>query len=989
MKSSPETIILPVIRNRFMKVAPVLLWFFAVFIPIMVGRSIYLETFNLEQEQITEIGRQQLMTKAREIEARLVPELIIKKQLHLDTYEQAYGQITHLNNPKILAELPIAKALPAFKTNISEELAAFSSFLSKHHGISPIFVAGLHESPDRCGLFLDKDLPLPENTNKKYMHEFSKICRFLNERSNYGENEPRELRKLEQFAFFSEYLGIFKHFNTHFWYLYSSFSVNYRERLYIVSMRPPFQKGHGNHIIVGILTSNLEPKIALKNACNELSDQEIKISFGRSDAISLPVFLETTEELSMLIKLPEAFKAAFRPDLPGSAGNTVIKLSLATGPARRKSAAHSSLLNLALMVFLSLSLLFGAGVSLGQLKMRTNLSRLITAVFFVSMFLPLAGLAWLGAANSRTSRETESENIIKLVKQSLRQSETAFILQKSRQQLLMFYISKIIGNMSPNKWESYVDRFFVNDGNSAFKAHFNNFYLYSADLNREFFRGQKPSEKFRKNELPTVFSGAFRRVLLYSDAFSHLSSLGRQKMSQVADFAGGVMEELVDNHFFCKLFGNPVEQNDTTLLARRDLLSVFFLRGPQKMVGMLCLISNDMLLTSFIDELNSQGSFKNKFTILNHRVEIDFFSVSEFHERRLKERKSQYFEKNPPIMNLETADALYANSDASIISNLHLAKPHLLITETMLDRSIFAVARVTPLAKPASDIFGPAILALIALTSCMALAKGISKLILLPVPPFLAALKAIKSDRYDWVLHLQTGDEFDQLGASINDMKISLLERRKMLQLVSKTAAEAISSGEDTQNAPKKKLATVLVSDIRGFTSISESHGAEEVVAMLNSYFTLMCPVIEEHGGYIDKLIGDAIQAVFLAEDERERVLGAARAALEIRRRLADFNAERAARGLFTINNGIGIASGSVTTGLTGSRTGKLEATVLGEPLQNAAILESYSKFAINTCIIIDENSLNAIKADARVQSFLISLSETPNKVSIIELQEV
>lgn len=156
---------------------------------------------------------------------------------------------------------------------------------------------------------------------------------------------------------------------------------------------------------------------------------------------------------------------------------------------------------------------------------------------------------------------------------------------------------------------------------------------------------------------------------------------------------------------------------------------------------------------------------------------------------------------------------------------------------------------------------------------------------------------------------------------------------------------------------------------------------------MLNDYFTLMCPAIEANGGHIDKLIGDAIQAVFLADDEENRAVSAARAALEIRRRLADFNAARAAAGKFAINNGIGIASGQVTTGVTGSNTGKLEAAIIGEPLQLAATLESYSKFATNTCIIIDPATENLLQNRALVIS--LDVPEMPQKMSIHELQEL
>ncbi|MDD2998480.1 MAG: adenylate/guanylate cyclase domain-containing protein, partial [Candidatus Riflebacteria bacterium] len=667
----------------------------------------------------------------------------------------------------------------------------------------------------------------------------------------------------------------------------------------------------------------------------------------------------------------------------------VLRLSISTAAGGCNLRLHSSQVNLAIMAFLCVTLLLAAGTSLGQVRIRTSLVRLITWAFFVSMLFPLSGLAWLGAASARNNREDESQKIIQLVRQNLRQTETAFMLQRFRQQLLMLHLSRVIATIGAARWDEYVKHFFPPTAESLFRAHFLNYYLYSAQFDREFFRGQHSADRFRKNDLPTVMSGAFRRFLMNAGSYDHLSEGGRQKIAQLADFSSGVLEELVDNNFFSRIFSSPGELHSATQLARSDLLTVFFVRGPQKIYGMICFATNNYLPAVIIDELNARGSFKNRFTLQNHRIDIDFFNINPLFERRLDGRDSPFAIENPPAISLEAANTLYVDSDSTSIDNLHLARPHLLVTETMVDRSIFAVARIQPPSRPASENSGAAMLTLIALTSCLALAAGISRLILMPVTPFLAALKEIENNHYDWNLNLQTGDEFDLLASSINNMRVSLLERRKMLQLVSQGAAEAVRSGEDTDNKPRRRSATILFSDIRGFTTISEGHSAEDVVKMLNSYFTLMCPAIEENGGFIDKLIGDAIQAVFIDDDPYERVMSASRAALEIRRRLAAFNSERAARGLFAVNNGIGIASGIITTGLTGSSTGKLEAAVMGEPLQLASILESKSKFAINTCIILDEESQNAIKGHARFETLTIEASDNTPAFSITELQEI
>ena len=970
-----------------MKVAPVLLWLVAIFIPAMVGRNLYFATVKEQQEQLAAMGQHQLMTRAREFDARLHPEQILKKQLNLPYYIQAYDQIIHHKNLSVLASSPIGRTLPDFSADITLQLASFSRFLEHETGIRPTFIAGLHPDPAKCGLFLQNE-PAPDTGEMQAIRrEFAEMCIFLNARSNFRENEPPELRTYAPFYFFNRFLGIFDHYSTHFWSLHGSFSSRYRERLYIISMRPPFNTGQGNHIITGILISNLDPAAVITRACHDMSDNEIAITWGQADPAGLPGFIEENGNITMITRLSEQFRAAFnRPGSTDRLGRTAIKLTISGENRQKYLRRHASHINLGLLIFLSTSFLLATGTSLGQMKLRTSLARLITVAFFVSMFLPLTGLAWLAAANSRNARDSEARKVTRQVRQLMRQSETAFRLQRYRQQLLMFHISRIIAGLAPEKWGAYVDRFFFNDFHSRFKAHIANFYLYSAADDKDYFRGQKPEERFRKNELPNVLSGPFRRSLMFTDAFNHISDAGRRKISQVADFSSGVMEELVDDTFFNSLLSSPGELNNATLLARRDLLTVFFLKGPLQMAGMLCLVTNNLLPMQIVDEINARGSFKNKFTLDGYSVEIDFYAISEFYERNLKGRLHGYADVNPLIMATEAADALYSNSDSSIVDNLHLEDPHLLVTETMLERSIFGVARIKPLHTGSRQYAGAVAMAFLALLSCLTLAFGISRLILLPVPPFLQAIRAIEKNRHDWVLNLNTGDEFDNLAVSMNAINLKLLERQKMLQLVSQTAAEAVKTG-NTHEAPRRRSATILFSDIRGFTTISENHSAEEVVAMLNDYFTLMCPIIEENGGHVDKLIGDAIQAVFLDGDEKTRAVSAATAALAMRRRLAEFNSARAAAGLFAINNGIGIASGQVTTGVTGSSKGKLEATIIGEPLQLAATLESYSKFAVNTCIIIDPATETLLKNRARVIS--LDVPEMPQKMSIHELQEL
>ena len=160
--------------------------------------------------------------------------------------------------------------------------------------------------------------------------------------------------------------------------------------------------------------------------------------------------------------------------------------------------------------------------------------------------------------------------------------------------------------------------------------------------------------------------------------------------------------------------------------------------------------------------------------------------------------------------------------------------------------------------------------------------------------------------------------------------------------------AEVLKSGSDTLGGVRQKV-TVLFSDIRSFTSISERMDASDLVAMLNEYFTWEIPPIFDNNGVLDKFIGDAIMAVFgvpfmSQDDGATDARHSCRAALQMVRQLSKFNHTRMQRGeTETFQIGLGLNTGKVISGNIGSEK-RMEYTVIGDHVNLASRLEGITK---------------------------------------------
>ena len=204
-----------------------------------------------------------------------------------------------------------------------------------------------------------------------------------------------------------------------------------------------------------------------------------------------------------------------------------------------------------------------------------------------------------------------------------------------------------------------------------------------------------------------------------------------------------------------------------------------------------------------------------------------------------------------------------------------------------------------------------------------------------------------------------------RLNASLEKKRL----RDQQKEMVRRFATTAVAADLDASGfalGGKRVHATVMFSDIRGFTSLAESQPPEETIELLNTYYTLMFDAISGQGGVVNQMVGDGLMAIFGAPlplaDSATAAVNAAREMIEMVQLLG---VERLSQGKPEIRIGIGIATGDMIAGYTGTQD-RATYTCVGDTVNLAARLEAHTKVAGET-ILMDGATRAALGEKAAV----------------------
>jgi adenylate cyclase len=215
------------------------------------------------------------------------------------------------------------------------------------------------------------------------------------------------------------------------------------------------------------------------------------------------------------------------------------------------------------------------------------------------------------------------------------------------------------------------------------------------------------------------------------------------------------------------------------------------------------------------------------------------------------------------------------------------------------------------------------------------------------------------------VLPLRSGAETQGSMVMIEDISSEKRMKATMARYMDPTLADQLLASGTEVLGGKSIEATVLFSDVRSFTTLSEELGPQGIISLLNEYFTLMVDCITDQGGMLDKFIGDAIMAVFGTakrhDDDEDRAL---RTAIAMMKELHGFNRRRIADGKRPIDIGVGLNTDTVVSGNIGSPK-RQDYTVIGDGVNLAARLESACK-EYGAHILVSENTMRKLKSTYR-----------------------
>jgi adenylate cyclase len=246
-----------------------------------------------------------------------------------------------------------------------------------------------------------------------------------------------------------------------------------------------------------------------------------------------------------------------------------------------------------------------------------------------------------------------------------------------------------------------------------------------------------------------------------------------------------------------------------------------------------------------------------------------------------------------------------------------------------------------------------------------------------------AAAAQVADGNFELRVDTRGDDEVAVLAHSFNYMVSELQEGSIYRDLLGRAVSPEVReelrrafASNDLRLDGQAMVATVMLTDISGFTTLSEKQAPTTILAWLNEYFNELVPLVTTHGGVVDKFEGDAL-LVFFGILPQPLTAGASayaacRAAVAMQAAIHDLNTRRAERGHPPMLTGIGLNTGEVTAGSLGTAD-RLNYTIIGDVVNTTQRLESFTRTIEGCGIVISQETYTAL-GERRAEFDIVSL---------------
>lgn len=268
--------------------------------------------------------------------------------------------------------------------------------------------------------------------------------------------------------------------------------------------------------------------------------------------------------------------------------------------------------------------------------------------------------------------------------------------------------------------------------------------------------------------------------------------------------------------------------------------------------------------------------------------------------------------------------------------------------------------------------------------------RSLEKSFVRPLAELIDKMQKVKKGDFSVRVPVTNNDEIGHICGDFNDMVASLEEKQGLQDAMDKYLSKEISRTvlDDNSLGGTDLDATVLFSDIRGFTSLSEQLSPQEVIEFLNDYFSHVATAITKEGGVINKYIGDCIMALFgVTTQTPQHADHALAAALAMREKVRTYNILRSRAGKEPVRIGIGLHSGPLVAGNMGTPD-RLEYTVIGDTVNVASRIESQTK-ELKTDILISRELKDRLSGNQGARFLLCPGIMVKGKSEPLELYKV